>query len=158
MTPAELEAARRVVTLPGWRWMPGMLAVLPDAPPVRIVEIYDAGNALQEHGWLPDLSDPATLGCLEALVRERHPGAYVVPDVWTVEDRSGECGAQGINTAPCRLMKGHRGHHTSWPPPVHHDGPTVAGFSVMAVRLHHLQQIRRGLTRGEALVAALGAE
>ena len=37
----------RAIACPGWRWMPGM-----------------------PEGELPDLSDPATLGCLLALVRE----------------------------------------------------------------------------------------
>jgi hypothetical protein len=50
--------------------MPGMLAMLDRAPPLRIVEISDAGNALQEARWLPDLSDPATRGWLLELVRE----------------------------------------------------------------------------------------
>ncbi len=62
--------ARRAVACRGWRWMPGMLAVLDRAPPLRILEICDAGNALQEARWLPDLSDPATRGWLLELVRE----------------------------------------------------------------------------------------
>lgn len=70
MTDEMIALARRAVACKGWRWMPGMLAWRPDCPPVRLACIEDAGNALQEHGWLPDLTDPATLGCVLALVRE----------------------------------------------------------------------------------------
>ena len=48
-----------------------MQAWRPDCPPIRLVHIEDAGNALQEHDWLPDLSDPLTALGLLALVRER---------------------------------------------------------------------------------------
>ncbi len=71
MTPEQMIAlAKRAVACKGWRWMPGMLAGRSDCPPIRLAAIEDAGNALQEHRWLPDLQDPATLGCLLALVRE----------------------------------------------------------------------------------------
>lgn len=71
MTPAQLDEARRWVALRGWRYgaMEGAQWVRPDGPPIRVVEIHDAGNALQEHGWLPDLTDAATRGCLLALAR-----------------------------------------------------------------------------------------
>lgn len=79
---AELEAlARRAVACKGWRWMAGMLAV-PAGPEhdadcrslgadrLRLVEEWAAcGPVEAADGWLPDLTDPATLGCLLALVR-----------------------------------------------------------------------------------------
>lgn len=80
MTP-ELEAlGRRAVACPGWKWMPGMLAndgtrLLHEVRNGWIV--YDDDD--QESGYLdgvglerrvPEFSDPATLGCLLALVRE----------------------------------------------------------------------------------------
>lgn len=76
--------ARRAVACRRWRWAPGMLA-LPSGYRVRVVQ-YEPGaiagtgvRMLTTGGWasalvqcddLPDLSDPATLGCLLALVRE----------------------------------------------------------------------------------------
>ena len=74
--------ARRAIACKGWRWMPGMrttdaMRVVHDQP------LYPGRPcAIREGAWvdiapprplrdaLPDLTDPATLGCLLALVRE----------------------------------------------------------------------------------------
>jgi hypothetical protein len=67
MTPDMLDLARRAVACRGWRWMLGMQAITPDG-------LF--GHRVTEHtilidpDHLPDLTDPATLGCLLALVRE----------------------------------------------------------------------------------------
>ena len=82
-----IELARRAVKCKAWRWMPGTQA----AGPWRILTVGDDGYPLScfatahhsPRGWwglagqpgaarelLPDFSDPATLGCLLALVRE----------------------------------------------------------------------------------------
>lgn len=81
MTEEQLALARRAVACRGWRWMPGMLAVEWTAPgmsltggrPVRVDERWHEVGV-----WLPNLTDPATLGCLLALVREawRCPTVY----------------------------------------------------------------------------------
>ena len=52
--------ARRAVACAGWRWLPGM-----------VDEYGDRATIVEPDGSiLPDLTDPATLGCLLALVRE----------------------------------------------------------------------------------------
>jgi len=68
MTADMLDLARRAVACKGWRWMPGMRwrteddrGRLDDFQPEYMGRPPDA---------LPDLTDPATLGCLLALVRE----------------------------------------------------------------------------------------
>jgi hypothetical protein len=71
------ELARRAVACKRWRWMPGMLAetglrVFRCDPDGYVVGIYANYEYIAQcvAGTLPDLSDPATLGCLLALVRE----------------------------------------------------------------------------------------
>lgn len=82
------DPARRAIACSWWRWIPGMLAFLPGAHPgLRVMEVNDAGNALQEAGWLPDFNDPATVGCLLALVREAWQNPYLAPRWSPIEGR-----------------------------------------------------------------------
>jgi hypothetical protein len=88
MTPAQLAEARRWVALRGWRWMPGMLA----NDGWRVLVDFDDGSYLlaggnearvcsMTDGEAPDLTDPATAGCLLALAREitGRPGLFAHP-------------------------------------------------------------------------------
>lgn len=79
MTPEMVALARRAVVCKGWRWLPGMLTldgfrcVWADAEQIECAASrahnFRRPNSATD---LPDLTDPATLGCLLALVREAH--------------------------------------------------------------------------------------
>jgi len=89
------ELARRAVACKHWRWMPGMLLVTKADNRFRLVELdFDAQDRWEWKGQystpVPDLRDPATLGCLLALVREAHGDPEIVvskyeySDGWTI--------------------------------------------------------------------------
>ena len=97
MTEEMQNLGRRAVACKGWKWMPGMLACSGKAR-LRISSMA-AANLLS--GDLPDLSDPATVGCLLALVREvwGAPLAEVRP---MLVGRHGEFEAEGWICRPNR--------------------------------------------------------
>lgn len=78
------DLAERVVRCDKWRWMPGMRALSSVSAPMRIhtddgVGWYDDDRGVGYEGVLedddtPDLEDPATIGCLEALVFKAYRG------------------------------------------------------------------------------------
>lgn len=99
MIEGMIDLARRAVACKGWRWMSGML----DTSGGRFICYADCGEAAwvrrADDGceWLPvaerlpDLEDPATLGCLLALVREAHQQSSLSPvkigrDRWCLAD------------------------------------------------------------------------
>ena len=73
------DLGRRAVACKHWRWMDGML-IQPLNSRTAVIEeeyIHDRGWSAKRRKWddlHPDLSDPATLGCLLALVRRAWNG------------------------------------------------------------------------------------
>lgn len=72
----ETKLARRAVACDGWRWMPGMQTLWLPTP------------------YLPDLTDPATLGCVLALVRE----AWGMPRLVAIPQPDGEWTVSGLTS------------------------------------------------------------
>ena len=77
MTDEMTVLRKRAVACPKWRLMPGMLTdegrrvmqVWPDNLGIKWSHLLD-NRVVRDADALPDLTDPATLGCLLALVRE----------------------------------------------------------------------------------------
>jgi hypothetical protein len=69
----DLDLARRAVACTRWQWRPGMWWKVQRTPRLAglAVRIVEYGHAPPRNA-LPDLDDPATLGCLRELVREGH--------------------------------------------------------------------------------------
>jgi hypothetical protein len=69
----QIALARRAVACKGFRWMPGMLTT----EGMRVVvRCFNDDNEPDDD--IPDLTDPATLGCLLALVREAWVDLHMV--------------------------------------------------------------------------------
>ena len=64
------ELAKRAVACKPWRWMPGMRYIALSGYRYRVDDVAHAGGDTLSHDCMPDLTDPATLGCLLHLVRE----------------------------------------------------------------------------------------
>jgi len=102
-----IDLGRRAVACEHFRWLPGMrcthrwtggirvlvdergerpesYVVLPDADGNAVMTIDECGimggfpDADSAYPFVPDLTDPATLGCLLALVREAWEGQFTV--------------------------------------------------------------------------------
>lgn len=87
MTDAQVALGRRAVACAGWAWKPGMLTL----DGWRILRVDEDGyrfayNVKQSYAYaaigdaLPDLTDPATIGCVVAWLRTASgdPALYTV--------------------------------------------------------------------------------
>lgn len=89
------DLGRRAVACEGWRWMPGMLVRYADGSWYRLRFVRKSGGHWSPS---PDFRDPATVGCLLALVRERRddPRTHVWYSdatgvwLWTAQGTSSE--------------------------------------------------------------------
>ena len=75
------DLAKRAIACKGWRWMPGMsvngmVVVDADESGLEVVRKGTVQDWPLEYAY-PDLTDPATLGCLLALVRAAWRGSAV---------------------------------------------------------------------------------
>ena len=80
MNEEMIALAQRLIDCPRFRWMPGMSSVAYRQAPLEPVVHRIGDLKLTPYpGSLPNLADPATLGCLLALVREAwgDPRAYL---------------------------------------------------------------------------------
>jgi hypothetical protein len=67
--------AKRAVACAAWRWMPGMLT----ENGIRVVRGEEGVDFAGSDRDCPDLTDPATRGCLLELVRQAWPEHPVAP-------------------------------------------------------------------------------
>ena len=117
------DLAKRAVACAGWRWVPGMLVAGIGALSIgmgRVVDVSAAGFPVYRDGYgrlqvvpgaLPDFADPATCGCLLALVRE----------AW---------GDERLHITPPARDRGHRfasPDWITWKPRTHPTMNSVAG-------------------------------
>ena len=166
--------AERAIACKGWRWMPGMLTTDGDRVWAVSEDIDGPGQWLwydndiedghPEGRKLPDLTDPATLGCLLALAREAWGNPYMTTDHtrwWGLPGADQLTPWRGPRVWTCKsetaflsafITEGHQG-----PLPDQCPGPH-RGASNSDMVQHGVGASRRtptGKTEAEALVAAL---
>jgi hypothetical protein len=116
MTEQNLEElGRRAAACKHWRWMRGMLAsngeeyvrvFFTSANHLHLIELEDDEFGMvripKDTCLTPDLSDPATLGCLLALVRE----AWVQDDMGAFRHKSRWCVEHTPEGSQCSAFYG----------------------------------------------------
>jgi hypothetical protein len=89
MTYDMINLAKRAVACKGWRFIGGMRVLDPIGPQPQRISDDDEGEASwRDDYWLPDLTDPATLGCLLALVREARSEPTYLPTCLDAHDEA----------------------------------------------------------------------
>jgi hypothetical protein len=84
MIEEQIALARRAVACKGWRFMGGMLL----ADGVWQARVGEGWRWKEDAELLPVLGDPATLGCLLALVREARGEPTYLPTCLDVHDEA----------------------------------------------------------------------
>lgn len=80
MTEDMIKLGQRAVACPKWRWMPGMLHGVIVGGELKVCYRISDLSLYLDADRVPDLTDPATVGCLLALAREAwgsSPSLYV---------------------------------------------------------------------------------
>lgn len=90
MGPEEIEFARSLTALSGWKWLPGMRIFYPDGTWSQHlceldVSLLPSGLKEEINDGVPDLDDPATVGCLISML-ERPKS---LPVSWVCDWHSG---------------------------------------------------------------------
>ncbi len=116
MRPDQIDLARRAVACKGWRWMAGMGVRRWSNYDVRwhmnrVSTLAERGTFWLSEGWLPDLTDPATLGCLLALVRQAWSDPRLVA-IYCEPAHPGQSEGWAVQTADNRLPVAGEDHET----------------------------------------------
>jgi hypothetical protein len=84
------ELAKRLVKCKHFRWMEGMLSVYWQGDRRWVWRLNEQDDHLSDSDSFPDLTDPATIGCLLHLVRAAwgddsacSRGVYYLPEGWS---------------------------------------------------------------------------
>jgi hypothetical protein len=122
VSPVELALARRLAQHPRFRWMPGMRVWRPNGNGWHVtyvtpVELWSGDSYDPINGsHVPDLSDPATQGCLWAMLNEaaRPVHVYDETDGFVIEchpggDRERVTGRTIGEALACALMEAWHG-------------------------------------------------
>jgi hypothetical protein len=107
------ELAEYAVTLEGWEWMPGMLGYRGGSVWVRITFACNGPRLTRpERAIRPDLEDPATLGCVLAMVRKKR--AYLVIECRLISDMPNEPNSRPYYRAVSTFGSESWMVHTDW--------------------------------------------
>ena len=90
MSSDNTELARRAVACKRWRWMPGMLTLSGSRIVGETRSAFVFSSPVDDAATeLPDLTDPATIGCLHHLACEAYNAFQIRVQVSVAPDMSG---------------------------------------------------------------------